>query len=426
MGMDLYNANRQKVQNPGAAVGARMSVSSAIPVSRLVALLRDVVEENFLSVWVEGEISNFSIPASGHYYFTLKESDAQLRTVMFRAHNRLLRFVPENGLKVVCNGRVSVYPQRGELQFIAEWIEPCGAGGLQLAFEQLKDRLAAEGLFADAVKRLLPPYPETIGIVTSATGAALQDILQILRRRGAGVRILLAPVKVQGDGAAEEIALAISDLNRHGQAEVLIVGRGGGSLEDLWAFNQEIVARAIRASKIPVISAVGHETDTTIADYAADLRAPTPSAAAELVARGRLEREVHLDHLGTRLSSVLDARLRRTREQVEGLARRLRSPLAAVAQQRLLLAQLENRLDSGMMRRVQHQRDRLHGVLGRLDLLSPFATVARGYAIVTKNDGSVLRDAVKISTGERIHIQLQHGRLTAIVEKSAGTMEESC
>lgn len=403
-----------------------MSVTSAIPVSRLVALLRDVVEENFLSVWVEGEISNFSIPASGHYYFTLKESDAQLRTVMFRAHNRLLRFVPENGLKVVCHGRVSVYPQRGELQFIAEGMEPCGVGGLQLAFEQLKERLAAEGLFAAAVKRPLPPHPETVGIVTSATGAALQDILQILRRRGAGVRILLAPVKVQGEGAAAEIAQAISDLNRHGQADVLIVSRGGGSLEDLWAFNEEIVARAIRASKIPVISAVGHETDTTIADYAADLRAPTPSAAAELVARGRLEREVHLDHLCTRLAARIDSRLRFARERVEGLARRLRSPLAVVAQQRLLLDQLENRLDSGMMRRVQRQRDHLQGVLGRLHLLSPFATVARGYAIVTKNDGSVLRDASAILPGERIYLQLQHGRLTAIVEKSAESGEEKC
>lgn len=403
-----------------------MSAANAIPVSRLVALLRDVVEENFLSVWVEGEISNFSIPASGHFYFTMKESDAQLRTVMFRAHNRLLRFVPENGLKVVCHGRVSVYPQRGELQFIAEGMEPCGVGGLQLAFEQLKERLATEGLFASEVKRPLPSHPETVGIVTSATGAALQDILQILRRRGAGVRILLAPVRVQGEGAAAEIAQAISDLNSHGQADVLIVGRGGGSLEDLWAFNEEIVARAIRASRIPVISAVGHETDTTIADFAADLRAPTPSAAAELVARGRLEREVHLDHLCTRLATRIDSRLRFAKEVVEGLARRLRSPLAAVAQQRLLLEQLENRLDSGMVRRLHRQRDHLHGILGRLHLLSPFATVARGYAIVTKSDGSVLRDAMKVHPGEQIYLQLQQGKLTATVESAEAGKDKKC
>jgi exodeoxyribonuclease VII large subunit len=422
----FYSANTQKCQKFAVATAAKMSDSSVIPVSRLVALLRDVVEENFLSVWVEGEISNFSIPASGHYYFTLKESDAQLRTVMFRAHNRLLRFVPENGLKVVCRGRVSVYPQRGELQFIAEGMEPCGVGGLQLAFEQLKERLAAEGLFAAEVKRPLPPHPETVGIVTSATGAALQDILQILRRRGSGVRILLAPVKVQGEGAAAEIAQAISDLNRHGQADVLIVGRGGGSLEDLWAFNEEIVARAIRVSRIPVISAVGHETDTTIADFVADLRAPTPSAAAELVARGRLEREVHLDHLCTRLATLIDSRLRFAREVVEGLARRLRSPLAAVAQQRLLLDQLENRLDSGMVRRLQRQRDHLHGILGRLHLLSPFATVARGYAIVTKSDGAVLRDAMTVHPGERIHLQLQYGKLTATVESTEADKEKKC
>jgi len=403
-----------------------MSATDAISVSRLVALLRDVVEENFLSVWVEGEISNFSTPASGHYYFTLKESDAQLRTVMFRAHNRLLRFVPENGLKVVCHGRVSVYPQRGELQFIAEGMEPGGIGGLQLAYEQLKERLAAEGLFISEVKRPLPPHPETVGIVTSATGAALQDILQILRRRGAGVRILLAPVRVQGEGAAVEIAQAICDLNRHGLADVLIVGRGGGSLEDLWAFNEEIVARAIRASRIPVISAVGHETDTTIADFAADLRAPTPSAAAELVARGRLEREVHLDHLCSRLASLIDSRLRFAREVVEGLARRLRSPLTAVAQQRLLLEQLENRLDSAMVRRLQREKDHLHGILGRLHLLSPFATVARGYAIVTKNDGSVLRDAMTVHPGERIYLQLQQGKLTASVERVEADRDKKC
>lgn len=403
-----------------------MSDTMAIPVSRLVALLREVVEENFLAVWVEGEISNFSNPASGHYYFTLKESDAQLRTVMFRAHNRLLRFVPENGLKVVCSGRVSVYPQRGELQFIAEGMEPYGVGGLQLAFEQLKESLCAEGLFAAEAKRPLPLHPETIGIVTSATGAALQDILQILRRRGAGVRILLAPVKVQGEGAAAEIAQAISDLNRHGEADVLIVGRGGGSLEDLWAFNEEIVARAIHASVIPVISAVGHETDTTIADYAADLRVPTPSAAAELVARGKLEREVHLDHLCSRLATLIKSRLCFARERVDGLERRLRSPLAVVARQRLLLDHLESRLDSGMVRRLQRHRDRLQGVFGRLDLLSPFATVARGYAIVTTSDGSVLRDALAVHPGERIHLQLQHGKLTARVEKSEGSREGTC
>lgn len=392
-------------------------LNEAIPVSRLVALLRDVVEENFVSVRVEGEISNFSIPTSGHYYFTLKESDAQLRTVMFRAQNRILRFLPENGLKVVCTGRVSVYAQRGELQFIAEGMEPSGLGGLQLAFEQLKARLAAEGLFTEALKRPLPPHPEIVGVVTSATGAALQDILQILRRRGAGVRILLAPVRVQGEGAAAEIAQAIADLNRQGQAEVLIVGRGGGSLEDLWAFNEEIVARAIRASKIPVIAAIGHETDTTIADHAADLRAPTPSAAAELVARGRLEREAHLDHLTLRLAGLIDLRLRLGREQVEGLARRLRSPLEQVVQQRRLLTQCESRLESGMRRSLQRRDEQLRSLTGRLDALSPLATVARGYAIVSDDHNTIIRNAATLAPGEGIRVRLQHGSFRAIVDE---------
>lgn len=403
-----------------------MTFSSAIPVSRLVVLLRDVIEDNFLSVWVEGEISNFSIPSSGHYYFTLKDEDAQLRTVMFRTHNRALRFVPENGLKVICRGRVSLYPQRGELQFVAEGMEPCGLGGLQFAYEKLKERLASEGLFAPEAKRPLPSHPETVGIVTSPTGAAFQDILQILRRRGAGVRVILAPVRVQGEGAAEEIVQAIQDLNRHGLSDVLIVGRGGGSLEDLWAFNEEVVARAIRASTVPVISAVGHETDTTIADLVADLRAPTPSAAAELVARGRLEREVHLDHLTTRLNHHLEGYLCLARERVDGLERRLRSPLSVVGHQRLLLAQLESRLDGGLNRSLQSHRDRFHGAIARLDLLSPFATVARGYAIVTRSDGAILRDVRDVRVGERIELQLQNGRIVAAVEFSKESEEKSC
>lgn len=390
---------------------------AAVTVSRLVALLREVVEENFVSVWVEGEISNFSVPSSGHYYFTLKDSDAQLRTVMFRAHNRLLRFVPENGMKVVCGGRVSLYPQRGELQLIVEALEPSGVGGLQLAFEQLKTRLAAEGLFSDALKRPLPAHPETIGIVTSPTGAAIHDILQVLRRRGAGVRILLVPVRVQGDGAAAEIAQAIVDLNRHGEAEVLIVGRGGGSSEDLWAFNEEVVARAVRASRIPVISAVGHEVDFTIADLAADLRAPTPSAAAELVARGRLELESHLDHLLARLGNLAEGRLRLLTERVEGLARRLRSPTQELMRQSEKFQQLESRLDQALARQQQTATARLQGLVGQLEALSPLATLARGYAIVFNASGQVVRDAATVKPGERLELRLGHGQITVRVEK---------
>jgi exodeoxyribonuclease VII large subunit len=297
-----------------------------LTVTRLAALLKEVVEENFAQVLVEGEISNFSVPASGHFYFSLKDESAQVRAVMFRSQARLLAFRPENGMQVILSGRVSLYPQRGEVQLVAERLEPLGIGSLQVAFEQLKTRLAGEGLFAEARKRPLPTFPRTVGVVTSATGAAIHDIVNVLRRRGAGLRLLLAPVRVQGDGAAAEIAAAIADHNRLGVADVLIVGRGGGSLEDLWAFNEEVVARAIHASAIPVISAVGHEVDFTIADFVADLRAPTPSAAAELVARSRLELEGHLDHLAQRLAGQMQGRLELLNERVTGLSRRLRSP----------------------------------------------------------------------------------------------------
>ncbi len=289
-----------------------------LSVSRLAALLKEVVEDNFVQVWVEGEISNFSAPASGHFYFTLKDAGAQLRAVMFRSQNRLLKFRPESGMQVVCSGRVSLYSQRGELQLVVDAIEPRGAGSLQVAFEQLKAKLEAEGLFAQARKRALPAFPKTIGVVTSATGAAIHDILQVLRRRSAGVRVQIYPVRVQGEEAAGEICQGIAVFNRQGEADVLIVGRGGGSLEDLWAFNEEPVARAIYDSRIPVISAVGHEVDFSIADFVADLRAPTPSAAAELVVKSRQELEGHLDQLTLRLAAQMRGRLELMRERVSG------------------------------------------------------------------------------------------------------------
>lgn len=390
---------------------------SPLSVSRLIGLLREVVEENFMQVRVEGEVSNFSVPASGHFYFSLKDDDAQLRVVMFRTHSRLLRFAPENGMKVVCGGRVSLYSQRGELQFIAESLEPAGIGGRQLAFEQLRARLAAEGLFAEALKRPLPSHPQTVGVVTSATGAAIHDILQILRRRGAGVRVLLAPVRVQGEGAAGEIAQAIADLNRQGEAEVLIVGRGGGSIEDLWAFNEEVVARAIRASRIPVISAVGHEIDVTIADLAADLRAPTPSAAAEMVARGRLELEAHLDQLTTRMAALMEGRLELLAERLGGMERRLRSPAQDLVAQRALLGQLESRLTHGVERLRQRAGDRLGGLVGRLEALSPLATLERGYAIVFSSSGRVVRRATEVKSGDLVQVRLSRGSLRARIEE---------
>jgi exodeoxyribonuclease VII large subunit len=390
-----------------------------LTVSRLAALLKEVVEDNFAQVLVEGEISNFSVPASGHFYFSLKDESAQLRAVMFRTQARLLPFRPENGMRVILSGRVSLYPQRGEVQLVAEKLEPRGIGSLQVAFEQLKSKLAGEGLFAEARKRPLPMFPRTVGVVTSATGAAIHDIVNVLRRRGAGLRVVLRPVRVQGEGAAAEIAEAIADHNRLAAADVLIVGRGGGSLEDLWAFNEEAVARAIHASAIPVISAVGHEVDTTIADFVADLRAPTPSAAAELVARSRLELERHLDHLSQRLAGQMQGRLALLDERVQGLTRRLRSP-----RQQLLLwqqrhADLVRRLDRSMARRQQETEVRLGTLAGRLDLLSPLRTLERGYAIaLAEKTGKAVLDAGTLARGDRLQLRFARGRARATVEES--------
>ena len=392
------------------------STAPRLTVSRLVALLRETVEDNFVQVLVEGELTNLAAPASGHWYFSLKDEQAQLRAVMFRTQNRLLRFQPENGLQVVCSGRVSVYNQRGELQLIVDALHPLGAGGLQLAFEQLKGRLEAEGLFAAERKRPLPGHPVVVGVVTSATGAAIHDILNVLQRRAAGVRVLLCPVRVQGEGAAEAIAAAIDDLNRHGLAEVLIVGRGGGSLEDLWAFNTEVVARAIAASRVPVISAVGHETDVTIADFVADLRAPTPSAAAELVVASRLELERHLDHLVLRLGAQIHSRLGLLRERLTGLQQRLRSPLTDLALSRQRQLALEQRLFLAWQSRWQEYSGWL-AVLGtRLDLLSPLRTLQRGYAIALRErDGRAVVDAASLVAGDRLQLHLARGKVRVVV-----------
>ncbi len=388
-----------------------------LTVSRLVALLRETVEDNFMQVLVEGELSNFVAPASGHWYFSLKDEQAQLRAVMFRTQNRLLHFQPENGMQVVCSGRVSVYSQRGELQLIVDALHPLGAGGLQLAFEQLKSRLAAEGLFAAEGKRPLPAHPAAIGVVTSATGAAIHDILNVLHRRAAGLRIILRPVRVQGEGAAEEIAEAIADLNRQGLVEVLIVGRGGGSLEDLWAFNTEVVARAIAASAQPVISAVGHEIDFTIADFVADLRAPTPSAAAELVAASRLELERHLDHLVLRVAGQIRGRLALWGERLEGLRGRLRSPLADLALSRQRQLALERRLGLAWQARLCEQRGRFAALGARLDALSPLRTLERGYAIaVAEKDGRAVVDAGTLEVSDRLLLHLARGRARVAVE----------
>jgi exodeoxyribonuclease VII large subunit len=373
-------------------------------------------------VTVAGEIGNFSAPASGHYYFALKDERYQLRAVMFRMHNRALSFVPQNGMEVVARGHMSLYAQRGELQLVVDSLKPRGLGSQQLALEQLRARLEAEGLFDPSRKRPLPAFPGTIGVVTSASGAAIHDMLNVLRRRGSGLRVLLRPVPVQGDDAAPRIAEAIADLNRHGQADVLIVGRGGGSPEDLWAFNEEPVARAIFASAIPVISAVGHEVDFTIADQVADLRAPTPSAAAELVVKERRELEGHVDHLAMRLSRQMGSRLALLRERIAGLSRRLQSCRQRVTWSRRQVEELARRAEAAMLNRQQEAGARLRLAAGRLDSLSPLATLARGYAIVTPaGRQSAVRDAATLQVGDTVHLQFAHGTAEAQVTGVAAT-----
>src|SRR5882757_5910845 len=290
-------------------------------VADLVSAVRTTVERGYTDVWVEGEISNFRPSESGHLYFTLKDGDAQLRIVMFRSQARLLRFRPNNGMQIIARGRVTIYDARGELQLSAEFLEPVGAGALQLAFEQLKARLAEEGLFDPARRKLIPPLPRRIGLVTSPRGAALHDMLNILARRAESVGILIYPAQVQGEAAASEVAAGVKYFNRAKSVDVIILARGGGSVEDLWAFNNEGLARTIAASTIPVISAVGHETDFTIADFVADLRAPTPSAAAELVIESKHQINERVAGLQQRIARAARYRLLMARSRFADLTR---------------------------------------------------------------------------------------------------------
>jgi exodeoxyribonuclease VII large subunit len=415
---------------------------AVLTVSQLTEQLRSVVEERFPAVWVEGEISNFKIYGSGHAYFTLKDEGAQIRAVLFRNRTRRLRFEPADGQHVLAFGSLEVYAQRGEYQLVVELLEPRGLGALQLAFEQRKARLGAEGLFDGARKRPLPRFPRKIGIATSPSGAALRDMLRVLGRRFAGLHIVIAPCRVQGEGAAAEIAQAIADLNGLGDVDVIIVGRGGGSLEDLWAFNEEAVARAIAGSKVPVISAVGHEVDFTIADFVADLRAPTPSAAAEVVVREKravadalvdvrlrlvravvrplrdLERRV--DHMRARLDRAADGVRRRAGYRVDLLTARLRaaSPYARLNTGRHRLERLETRLHGAMTRRLVGHRHRFTAAAGRLGSLSPLAVLGRGYSLTRTPDGRIVRAARQVAPGDPLSVLLHEGQLDCRVERT--------
>ena len=389
-------------------------------VSELTAELKALLENTFTGVWVEGEISNFKHHTSGHMYFTLKDDRGQLRAVMFRGSNRGLQFRPEDGLAVIVFGNVTIYEPRGEYQIYLEYMEPKGLGALQLAFEQLKTRLEAEGLFGPARKRPIPLLPKTIGLVTSPSGAAIRDILQIIHRRFANVQVLIFPVRVQGEGAAAEIVEGVECLNKRGDLDVLIVARGGGSIEDLWAFNEEVVARAIYASQTPVISAVGHETDFTIADFVADVRAPTPSAAAEIVISRKAELSQRVDDLFSRLVSHMRYRAERSGERLRSLERHLRllSPLERVKRQRERLRDGALALQSSMSHRLALWRGDLRTAAARLDSLSPLAILARGYSVCRRlPDLSILTRAASVAEGERVEVLLHQGGLICRVEE---------
>ena len=440
-----------------------MSERAVWSVSDLTARIKAQLEEGFPAVWVEGEISNLRTPGSGHAYFTLKDEVAQLRAVLFRGRGRRVRFDLEDGMQVLAFGGLDVYAARGEYQLVVELLEPKGLGALQVAFDQLKRRLEAEGLFDQARKRPLPAFPRTIAIVTSPTGAAIRDMLHIIGRRFGDLRILILPVRVQGDEAPLEIVAALATLAGMPEVDVVIVGRGGGSIEDLWAFNDERVARAIFACPYPVISAVGHETDFTIADFVADLRAPTPSGAAELVVREKLEVIRAVTELYGRLCLGMARQLAHRRERVSGLARRrvltepgrvLREltrrlddgaarlhaaarhqhralahraelatnalssqhPLARISNGSAVLVQLRGRLAASASHRAKVSRHRFSAAVGRLQTLSPLAVLGRGYSLTRLlPSGTVVRSAAQVRVGDAIEILLAEGALGARV-----------
>ncbi len=430
-------------------------------VSELTQQIQQLIEGKFDSVWIEGEISNFRCPISGHYYMSLKDENAQIKAVMFKGQNRNLNFVPKDGLKVIAKGRIGIYAPRGEYQLIIEYIEPLGIGALALAFEQLKRKLAALGLFDQSVKKPIPFLPQKVAVITSPTGAAIRDFLKVIRRRFANLEITIVPVRVQGEGATEEIINAIELVNNHLNVDIIVLTRGGGSIEDLWAFNKEELAFAIRKSKIPVVSAVGHEIDWTISDFAADLRAPTPSAAAEILVKekeslvrrisdikerlisaikhrisqnilelNRLrtslkdpvrmlqERFFRVDELALRCERAVCLNIEKKKDKLLSLQKSLYicSPKSIIENAKRDLSFYKKRLVSAMFQRLHEKTLYTKRIKNRLEDLSPLSVLKRGYSITLRFfDGKVITDSHEIKEGEKIKILLAKGNLIAEV-----------
>ncbi len=387
---------------------------NVLTVSDVTRMVKQLLESNYTDLWVSGEVSNYTRASSGHMYFTLKDERAVIRAVLFKGYQKGVRFEIENGLKLIVHGALSVFEKRGEYQIIVDFLEPEGLGALQLAFEQLKEKLQKEGLFDESKKRPIPAFPDVVGVITSETGAAIRDILNVIGRRHSGVRIIIYPTLVQGDEAAHSIARAVQRANERKEVDVLIVGRGGGSIEDLWPFNEEVVARALYKSKIPVISAVGHEIDFTIADFAADMRAPTPSAAAEIVVRNKIELLRTYADLHRRMFETMERTVQSRREQLSRFTvGALQDKVNRLIHEKQMgLDDLTRSLTATMETTLTRLRGRFEKLVGQLNVLSPLATLSRGYSIVSRmRDGKTVLSINNVAPGEEISTLVQDGRV---------------
>ena len=400
-----------------------MRFENSLSVSELTAKIKDLIESNFSSVIVRGEISNFTHHSSGHMYFTLKDKHSELRAVMFKGKNSSLVFTPKNGTDVVIQGNLSIYEMRGQYQIIAQHMEPAGIGALFLAFEELKKRLLAEGLFDKSKKKPIPKFPSTIGIVTSRTGAALRDMLIIFKRRAPQVKIIIRPALVQGSEAPNDIIAAIKDLTLQEGVNLIIIGRGGGSIEDLWPFNDEALAREIFKCSKPIISAVGHETDITISDMVADLRAPTPSAAAEIAINNILEISQSIENNLIRLRNLIESKIATTWQAFDNLSERhfLQKPKMVFIRQKEKIDRLKNNLSLSMNKTISLKKSSAINLFTHLDALSPNNTLNRGYSIAYNKDRLIIRDPNDIDSGEPFTLKTGKGEMAAIKKSNTQT-----